>query len=63
MVRLFSVMALACASVLSFVSGFVDRVLNVAVSMLPSMIGTKPMFVLNNGHPRSPLASLRAGLA
>ena len=63
MKRIFALVALACPSVLSFASSLVDRATDVAFSLIPSMIGAKPAFILDNGHPRSPLASLRAGVA
>lgn len=60
---IFALVALACLSVLSFASSVVDRIATVAFSLVPSMTSAKPAFILDNGHPRSPLASLRAGVA
>ncbi len=60
---IFALVALTCLSVLSFASSVVDRVVDVAFGLIPSMISAKPAFILDNGHPRSPLASLRAGVA
>jgi len=60
---IFALVALTCLSVLSFASSVVDRIATVAFSLIPTMISTKSAFILDNGHPRSPLASLRAGVA
>ncbi|MBR2268308.1 hypothetical protein [Sphingobium sp.] len=60
---IFALVALTCLSVLSFASRLIDRIATVALSIIPSMISAKPAFILDNGHPRSPLASLRAGVA
>jgi len=61
--RVFALVALTCLSALSFASSLVDRVVDAAFSLLPNMISAKPAFTLDNGHPRSPLASVRAGVA
>lgn len=70
MKRFFTLFALlavsACAGVLSFASSAaaaVDRAMDFAYNLLPDLLGAKAPFVIDNGHPRSPLASLRAGLA
>ncbi|PHP21382.1 hypothetical protein CG471_02090 [Sphingobium sp. IP1] len=63
MKRIFAIVALACLSSLSFASSMVERAVDVAFSLIPTMISAKPAFFLDNGHPRSPLASLRAGVA
>lgn len=63
MKRIFAIIALAGLSALSFASNLVDRAVDVAFSLIPSMTSAKPVFILDNGHPRSPLASLRAGVA
>ncbi|WBQ17485.1 hypothetical protein [Sphingobium yanoikuyae] len=60
---IFALVALTCLSALSFASSVVDRIATVAFSLVPSMISAKPALILDNGHPRSPLASLRAGVA
>ncbi|WP_313337297.1 hypothetical protein [Sphingobium yanoikuyae] len=63
MKRIFALVALTCLSALSFASSLVERAVDVAFSLIPTMIGAKPALILDNGHPRSPLASLRAGVA
>ena len=63
MKRIFALGALTCLSVMSFAFSLVDRVVDVAFSLIPSTVSAKPAFILDNGHPRSPLASLRAGVA
>lgn len=70
MKRFFTIFALlavsACTGLLSFTSASiaaVDRTMDFALNLIPDMLGNKARFVLDNGHPRSPLASLRAGLA
>lgn len=70
MKRFFTTFALlavsACLGVMSFASSAVaavDRAMDFAFNLLPDMRSTKASFVIDNGHPRSPLASMRAGLA
>lgn len=70
MKRFFTIFALlalsACAGVLSFASSAaaaVDRAMEFAFNLLPNMLSAKAPFIIENGHPRSPLASMRAGLA
>ena len=70
MKRFFTIFALlavsACAGVLSFAvsaAAAVDRAMDFAYNLLPDLLSAKVPFVIDNGHPRSPLASLRAGLA
>lgn len=63
MKRIFAMVALACLSALSSASSLVERAVDVAFSIIPAMTSAKPAFILDNGHPRSPLASLRAGVA
>ena len=70
MKRFFTIFALlavsACVGVMSFASATmaaVDRTMDFAFNLIPDMIGNKARFIVDNGHPRSPLASLRAGLA
>ncbi len=70
MKRFFTAFALlavsACLGVMSFASSTVaavDRAMDFAFNLLPDMRSTKASFVIDQGHPRSPLASMRAGLA
>jgi hypothetical protein len=63
MKRMFAIISLACIAALSFASALVDRAVDFTLNLLPDFISDKPLFVLDNGHPRSPLASKRAGLA
>lgn len=63
MMRILTFLAIACMSALSFAVGVVERVADFAVSLIPDLTSAKPAFRLDNGHPRSPLASLRAGVA
>lgn len=70
MKRFFTIFALlalsACSGVLSFAASAVtavDRAMDFAFNLLPNMLSAKAPFVIDNGHPRSPLASMRAGLA
>ncbi|MBT2242668.1 hypothetical protein JQK15_03880 [Sphingobium sp. BHU LFT2] len=60
---IFAVVALACMSVLSCAARVVEGVGGLLASIIPTMTDAKPAFILDNGHPRSPLASLRAGVA
>lgn len=63
MKRIFAIVAVACLSALSFASSLVERAVDVLFSLIPTMTSAKLAFILDNGHPRSPLASLRAGVA
>lgn len=54
---LFAVASLLIMPIISFA----ERVAALAFSLIPT--DAKPSFRLDNGHPRSPLASMRAGLA
>ncbi len=60
---IFAVVALACLSVVSCAARVVEGVGGLLASLVPSMTDAKSAFILDNGHPRSPLASLRAGVA
>ncbi|WP_312313146.1 hypothetical protein [Sphingobium yanoikuyae] len=60
---IFTHVALACLSILSCAARAVEGVVGLLFSLIPSMISIKAAFILDNGHPRSPLASLRAGVA
>lgn len=70
MKRFFTLFALlavsACIGVMSFATSVVaavDRAMDFAFNLLPDMTFAKAPFLVDNGHPRSPLASMRAGLA
>lgn len=63
MKRAFGFIALAALAVLSFASSLVDRAVDFAFNILPALISPNAVFVVDNTHPRSPLASRRAGLA
>lgn len=63
MKRMFAIIGLACMAALSFVASVAESAVNFAFNLIPNLASAKPMFVLDNGHPRSPLASLRAGMA
>lgn len=63
MMRIFTFIALAVTASLSFASSLVDRVSDFAFSLLPSLASASAPFVIDNSHPRSPLASMRAGMA
>lgn len=70
MTRFFTIFALlavsACSGLVAFASTAitaVDRAMDFAFNLLPNMLSAKTPFILDNGHPRSPLASMRAGLA
>jgi len=54
---LFAVASLLIMPIVSFT----ERVAALAFALIP--VDAKPTFHLDNGHPRSPLASMRAGLA
>lgn len=63
MKRILAFLTFACMAALTFVTTAINRVTDVAVSLLPDLVPARPSIMLNNGHPRSPLASLRAGVA
>lgn len=63
MMRIVAFLALACMSVLSFAVSAVEGLGRFAVSLLPDLVSLSAAFRIDNGHPRSPLASLRAGVA
>lgn len=63
MKRAFGFIALAALAVMSFTHSLIDRAVDFAFNILPALVSPSAAFVVDNSHPRSPLASLRAGLA
>ncbi len=61
--QFFSFICLSLVAAMAFVASFAARAVDYALALIPALTSAGDRFNFGKSHPRSPLASLRAGLA
>lgn len=61
--RIFTVIFACLAMATLPIGRAINAVVDIGLSLLPQLHDVRPHLLFDNGHPRSPLRSLRLGLA
>lgn len=61
--RIFTLISACLAMTALSIGRVIDAVADFSLNLLPRLHDARPHMLFDNGHPRSPLRSLRLGLA